>query len=350
MRKHPIGLIIMTALVPTIGHQYMIEMAAEYMDELFGELHVIVFDRTFEPVNGALRASAISEQFKHMSHVKVHHHVDDGAPQNDDGTKQFWDYWCDLAYKITSQDNFTHVFASEVYGNTYAEHLGAEFVPVDVDREVYRVKGTDVRRNLDFRFDEVMPAFKKYLARRVVFFGAESTGKTTMARKFAEDPQFKGQFLPEWARPYLERFGPEVTDARMKTITLAQFASQRAVVRNLRRPWVYQDTDLLSTIGYYRIYGGKQYEYIEHLFEQTKGNLYIVMNSGIPFAPDPLRYGGEVRETPDQFWIDLLEEYGCNYYVVKSAAGTEEQFAEIAEVVAKFQNETFSELVGFERD
>lgn len=344
------GLIIMTALVPTIGHGFLIETAAEIMDQNFGTLHVIVFDRSFEPIKGDLRASAIREQFAHMPWVKVHHHVDDGAPQNDDGTQAFWDYWCDLARNITGEETFQYVFASEAYGNTYAEQFGAEFIPVDIDREVYAVKGTDVRRQLNYRFGDVMPAFKKHLARRIVFFGAESTGKTTLSRMFATDNRYGGKFLPEWARPYLERFGPEVTDKRMENITLSQYATQKSVISSLTRPWIFQDTDLLSTIGYYRIYGGKHDGHIERLYQETKGHLYIVMNSGIRFTPDPLRYGGETRESTDQFWIDLLDEYGCNYYVVKDKGTAYSQFHEIAEVVAEFQSSTYKELANFERD
>ncbi|MNV84432.1 hypothetical protein D3C71_1783050 [compost metagenome] len=74
------------------------------------------------------------------------------------------------------------------------------------------------------------------------------------------------------------------------------------------------------------------------------------MNSGIRFTPDPLRYGGEIRESTDQFWIDLLEEYGCNYYVVKDKGTAYSQFHEIAEVVAEFQSSTYKELANFERD
>ena len=42
------------------------------------------------------------------------------------------------------------------------------------------------------------------------------------------------------------------------------------------------------------------------------------MNDHIPFEADPLRYGGTVRESKTQFWVDLLEEFGCKYHVVES--------------------------------
>ena len=347
-RQH--GVIVMTALVPTIGHQFLVETAAEAMELNFGKLHVVLFDRTFEPIKGALRASAIREQFKHMPHVQVYHHVDDGAPQVDDGTQTFWDYWVNLMTEITGVEKFTHVFASEAYGNKFAEQLGARFMPVDIGREIYPVKGTDVRRNLDERFMDVMPAFKKHLIRRIVMFGAESTGKTTMAQSLACDSFIGGKYLPEWARSYLETFGPEVTDERMEIIAQMQYSVQKSVIANLKYPWVIQDTDLLTTIGYARLYRTTPNYALEHMFRETKGHLYIVMNGDIPFTKDPLRYGGEARETTDQYWIDLLDEFGCSYYRVKSKGSHHDQYDEIAGVVSKFYEETYRDLVDFERE
>lgn len=343
------GLIIMTGLVLTTGHQFLVDTAAEYMDAIDGELDIIVFDRSFEPISGVRRQMALARHFAGKPWVNVFVGHDDNAPQNDDGTQEFWDYWVKIAFETTGATGYSHVFASEAYGNTYAKHLNAEFVPVDIERVVYPVKGTTVRRNLNTRFRDVMPTFKEVLARRIVFFGAESTGKTTMSRKMSTHPMLGGKYLPEWARPYLEQFGPEVTDDRMTNIMLSQFSIQRAVTSNLETPWIYQDTDLLSTIGYYRIYGGKQPAIINELFEETKGDLYVVMNSGIPFEMDPLRYGGSVRESSDQFWIDLLEEFGCNYYVVESTDQLEQE-VEISNMLVKFQADTFRDLVEFERD
>ena len=63
----------------------------------------------------------------------------------------------------------------------------------------------------------------------------------------------------------------------------------------------------------------------------TPSDLYIVMNSGIPFTPDKLRYGGTVRESTDEFWINILKEFGRPYYRVTET----EKFAQIAEVRAQ---------------
>jgi nicotinamide riboside kinase len=82
---------------------------------------------------------------------------------------------------------------------------------------------------------------------------------------------------------------------------------------------------------------------------QTKSDLYFVMNDEIPFEEDKLRYGGNKRETDKQFWIDLLEEYGCNYYVVKSVYMSN-QILEIEREIEKFLNNKFEKISSFMRD
>jgi hypothetical protein len=42
----------------------------------------------------------------------------------------------------------------------------------------------------------------------------------------------------------------------------------------------------------------------------------ILGQAAVPFAPDPLRYGGDRRESPDRFWIDLCERAGLPWVLV----------------------------------
>jgi HTH-type transcriptional regulator, transcriptional repressor of NAD biosynthesis genes len=346
----PIGFINVTALVPTVGHQHLVEFAANFMEQIGGVLHVTISVRSFEPFgSGRERRRAFEEQFSH-SNVVLHDVVDDHAPQSDDGTEAFWDYWVKLAHSSTHADKIDYVFASEPYGAKYAEKLGAEFIPCDIPRETFPVKGTPVRSDIMGKFDRVMPAFRQYLAKRITIFGADSTGKTTMARRLAAHPTLGGTYLHEWARPYLECVGTEVNQSRMDNISVGQWSAQRSVLRNGKTtPFTYQDTDLLTTIGFFRIFNLEPSYDVDEMFQQVKGDLYIVMNSGIPFEPDPLRYGGDVRESSDQFWIDLLEEYKCNYYVVK-ATDRDEQHSEIETVLDDFARKAWYDIAEFQRD
>jgi len=97
--------------------------------------------------------------------------------------------------------------------------------------------------------------------------------------------------------------------------------SRRHVVRlYVDKPFIIQDTDLLSTVGYWRHFEpGFLGRAVTDQAVSRASDLYIVAPSNIPFEPDPLRYGGDVRELPDTYWISLLEEFSLPYVVLENS-------------------------------
>lgn len=323
------GIIVMTAMPPTHGHAYLIQFARNYIRALGeGTLNVIVCARPFEPISGADRLSALREHFWNTSHVNIHRH-DGNDPQEPDETHDFWDRWVNIVTGLVAVREDDILFASETYGAEFAKHLGCRFQPCDVDRGVVDIKATYVREDPLVFFDNMIPEFSRELTKTVTFFGVESSGKTTMSRQMADE--FSSHWVHEWARPYLELCGPQVTDSRMADIVHGQYAAQRSVASLKQSPFIMQDTDLLSTLGYYRIYGGTPHPTLGVLIDATPSDLYIVMNSKVPFVPDPLRYGGDKRESTDEFWLDLLREFRRPVYYVQSV----EPYAQAAEIRAE---------------
>jgi nicotinamide riboside kinase len=85
--------------------------------------------------------------------------------------------------------------------------------------------------------------------------------------------------------------------------------------------FIIRDTDLFSTIGYWEQphWESELGEVPDGLISQARTNkadLYIITSSNIPFEADPLRYGGDHRESPDEYWISVAEKYGLNYVVL----------------------------------
>lgn len=321
----------MTALVPTVGHQYLVDFAANYMKTIGGKLTVLVCGRSIEPIPVTMRLSAL----KNPEHTNVDYiYMENDPPQNPEDAENFWDIWVSYAINavhFSGEGSIEYLFASEMYGLTYARKLGAQFIPCDIDREIFNVKGTNVRTDYVSAWDSVIPSFRPFLRKTFTFFGAESTGKTTQSKIAAKT--FGGTWVHEWARPYLEKLGPEVTDEKMEVITNAQYSVQKSVHQNpATRAIVFQDTDLLSTVGYYRIYSKNSPAKCDELAYKTRSDFYFVMNSTIPFKEDVLRYGGSVRESKDQFWIDILEEFGCKFHVVESIS-LEDRTEEIHSII-----------------
>jgi HTH-type transcriptional regulator, transcriptional repressor of NAD biosynthesis genes len=248
--------------------------------------------------------------------------IHETLPQRPEDARDFWPMWRRLLREHGMRDGDT-IVASETYGATLAETAGGVFVPYDLERSITPTRATAVREDPIGHFAEILPEFQPVLRRRVTVLGAESTGKTTLSKALAES--LPGHWLPEWARPYLEQLpSPEISFERMLVIWRAQQALQRSAEAFTDRPFIVQDTDLFATVGFWQAWdpGSVPQALIEDAIAD-RSDLYLITKSNIPFEPDPLRYGGEVRETTDEFWIDLAERHELNVVVIESAGPSE---------------------------
>lgn len=351
------SVVLMTALVPTIGHRALIEFASEVTS---GRVFVIVSTRDIEPVPGYQRINALENAFSNYSNVYILSHSDNHAPQNPNPDleydRSFWNYWEDVIYDLTLMQWDTPkaaVIASEDYGATLAKHLGCEFFPFDVDRSMYNISGTSVRKAIHHpsTWNKILPEFLAYLKFNVVMFGQESVGKTSTARKL----QSIGKFIPEYARGYLERpsIGTEVTEAKMNNIALGQIALQSMSQYVPQGRVNVLDTDILSTIGYCRIMGYPKLEKDLTLLYQNhyhKNMFYVLLRDDIPFEPDPLRYGGDVRESTLEFWEDLLKEFNCEYVVIPKNLSLINRVRWIEEEIQNRIHKRDLPIINFERE
>jgi len=311
--------VVMTAMPPTKGHIALIEFAARVGESV----EVYLQTQPGEPFIQE-RYSALVEATRHMSTVSIHRMHKTLPQEPDEETESmFWDMWAGFLHDwgITEDD---YIVASEGYGKELAKITGSTFIPFDMDRDVVHTKATLVREMPFDHFDQIIPEFQKYLRVRVTIFGAESTGKTTLARALAED--LGGLFLPEWARPYLETVGPEITHDKMQNIHTGQRALQMSAEKlAVDKPVIVQDTDLYSTLGYWEANTwsienkGKPSTPGAMLASDARthmSDLYIITRSNIPFEPDQLRYGVDKRELSDEWWIAFAEKHHLPFMVL----------------------------------
>lgn len=168
----------------------------------------------------------------------------------------------------------------------------------------------------------------------VTIIGAESTGKTSLSRQLADNVD--GDWVPEFARPYLEVTDGITNISSMIAIWQGQLALQHVATQS-PRPYVILDTDLYATVGYWKLPQSKSYlgACPEKLIEDAalyRSNLYLITQSNIPFEPDALRYGGDKRESTDEYWIRLCKSYQLPYHVI-SAANRDERLAEAIGII-----------------
>lgn len=301
--------VLMAAMPPTIGHLNLIQFASE----LSAATHVIVCTQPGEPFTKE-RFYAVEDAVAKMDNSTAVWDLHRTIEQNADAPG-FWPMWEQIMYDYGFRKG-DYIVSSEKYGQILAEKIGGQFMPYDLSRSITPIRATVVREDVIGNFPFIIPEFQPNLMMTTTIMGAESTGKTTLAKSIDGS---LSRVLPEWARPYLESFEDKsVTLERMNAIWAGQKALQKHGKSLRGMPWIIQDTDLFSTLGYARLHPELDVD-VDKLAEDAvalKSDLYLITTSNIPFEPDPLRFGIDKRESNDLFWVDLAIEFKLNYFLI----------------------------------
>lgn len=312
----PKAFVLMTAMPPTTGHLQLIQFADLLTPD---EVVVILCTQPHEPF-AFERVIAMQNAILNHRLTKVrishYHRTIEQNPQ----APGFWEMWRNLMLDFGMQPG-DYVVSSETYGKKVAELTQGVFYPYDIERCINPVKATPIRENFLTHFSEIIPEFQPFLRNTITIFGAESTGKSTLSGQLSIE--MNGHWLFEYARPYLENTINEITVRSMEAIWKGQSALQRQANNLLNKPLIVQDTDLFSTIGYWQLpswqekLGDCPFQLIQEA-QALQSDLYIITPSTIPFEADPLRYGGDVREGSDEYWVGICEKYNLPYKILQS--------------------------------
>lgn len=343
--------VLMTAMPPTKGHMNLIRFAASLP---VSGVTVLVCTQPHEPYAWE-RYDAVQEACRNLNYYDgatqvTAKHLNRELEQNAQ-TPGFWPMWDEIMKEHGFKPGDFCV-SSEAYGATLAGRLQGHFVPYDPQRELYYTKATNVRENMVQYFNDILPEFQKYLVTRITVFGAESTGKTTLSKELAE--VVNGHWIYEWARPFLELTQKPINAATMGEIWRGQNATQKHAGMFSDKPFIIQDTDLFSTIGYWdqphwRKDLGMSPEALHADAWATKSDLYLMTSERcVPFEPDPLRYGIDKRESGDAYWERLLQSHALPYEVLDHNA-YENRLARAVDLVLDCAKKK-AESIYFERE
>jgi NadR type nicotinamide-nucleotide adenylyltransferase len=341
-----------------IGHEQLLRFAVKIasQQESPTRVNVLINTRDCEPIPSHVREWALHQLMerldrenstKYKSVVSCYHGDVPQNPSEADSEEMFWEIWKFLLLKNTLVRPGDIIVGSETYCIKLAEVMRCTFLPYDVGRNTNQISATEIRKNPYNHFSKIVPEARSFFQTKVTLFGAESTGKSSMTARLASRI-FPNVVVTEWARPYLEMCGTELTQDKMNAIEKGQYAVQCCAASNPEAMFIFQDTDLISTFGYHKIFNSVPGKWLYYNMVETISDLYVVMNDQIPFEKDPIRYGGDVRQSNTDFWVDLLQEFGCNYMVVKSV-DPREQFDEITTAIDDLIAPKFNKLAEFQR-
>ncbi len=164
---------------------------------------------------------------------------------------------------------------------------------------------------------------------RICLTGAESTGKTEMAKALSK--HFSAPMVPEFSRDYAERAARELSFMDVMPIAKGQMELEEKL--SAGAPLVILDTDLLSTICYSRHHFGASPVILDAIAKKRLAGLYLLLDIDVPWLADPVRDSGDSRGALHERFCDVLDEFGAN---VKTIRGNwDERLKQAVEAIQK---------------
>ena len=154
---------------------------------------------------------------------------------------------------------------------------------------------------------------------KIVLFGPESTGKTTLSQQLAS--HYNTLWVPEYAREYLQ----DKWDREQKTcephdllpIAEGQMRLENEYTEKVKDLLIC-DTDLLETKVYSEAYYlGYTDPILEKYALENQYDLYLLTYIDTPWVKDDLRDKPDERENMYSYFKVTLEKYNRNFVILK---------------------------------
>jgi len=250
---------------------------AGWVRELYPDVTVVAFDADAAPPNAAPDAV-------HHAFVRAH-----------------------LPFPVDA------VFTAEPYGPAFARALGAAHV--GLDRAADPVSGSLVRSDVHVHRDRLDPRVYAHSVQRVVFLGAESTGKSTLAQALAE----------RLGTAYAEEYGRTLWEARGGHVPLADYVHIAERHREIEdeaalhaRRFLFVDTNAVTTQQYAFFFHGDCPARVQALAAECRARYAhtFVCAPDIPFDQDGTRVHPQVQQYMDGAVRNDLTVRGIPYTIV----------------------------------
>lgn len=287
------------------GHIALIRFAAAHCDELV----ISVFANPADPIAGEIRIAWIREEFIRYGKINV---VNIDAPG-----------------VISDQFGaFDYVFGSGPQDEALADMLVASYVSFDPDRNEQPISGRDILEHPFRHWDFIAQPARGHFVKRICFFGPESTGKSTLAKRMAE--HYRTGFVPEVAKEFISsnQFSAEdiIRIGHAQTVRVLQ---KTAIANKI----LFCDTDLITTEIYSDTYLHAIPPVLKTLELQVRYDQYFLFDIDVPWVPDGLRDLGDKRQEMFLRFKNELEQRSISYILLTG------EHARREEQVVKFVDE-----------
>jgi HTH-type transcriptional repressor of NAD biosynthesis genes len=296
------------------GHIALINFAAAQCDELIVSMSYTDND----VISSSLRFQWIEEIFKNQPTIKpalVRDDFDDESKLLPERTK----IWSDFVQRQYPPIHI--IFSSEEYGEPFAKNLNARHIAFDPPRIKLSISATLIRQKPFQYWDFIPPIVRPYFVKKICFYGPESTGKSTLAKRMAE--RYQTEFVPEVARELI--ISNDFTVDDIVKIGYAQFERVEEKTKTANKI-LFCDTDAITTEIYARHYLHVIPDILFELEKKIQYDIYFLMDIDVEWVADGLRDLGSEREKMFSVFREELQLRKINYLLVKGDYQEREKF------------------------
>jgi NadR type nicotinamide-nucleotide adenylyltransferase len=296
------------------GHRHLLEAAVAHADEVT----VIVVSRGSEAAPGELRKHWIEEAFPQVRVILLDQDAVGLASEDSPG-------WAAETIRVLGGRPDV-CFTSESYGDPWARAMGCDHFLVDRRRRTVPISGTEIRRDPLANMAFLRGGARGHCVKRVCLLGAESSGKTTLARALAE--RYATVWNPEIGHMYSwYRTGDPSDWGTWRTDEFVEIANLQNWYEDFLAQFadrvIFCDTSAWTTGLFHETYLGERSPEVDAAAMGREYDLYILCDPETPFAQDELgiRVDGPHRRQMYEAYLRHVQEIGAPYIVVSGAHG-----------------------------
>jgi len=159
---------------------------------------------------------------------------------------------------------------------------------------------------------------KKTNCKRIVIYGPESTGKTTLACDLAN--HYKTEWVPEYAREYLQKKWDSHREKcnldDLLNIALEQIKIENKMISKSKK-FIFCDTNVLVTKVWSEThFSGFSSPELRNILKSVRYDYYFLTNIDVPWVKDDLRDRPDNREEMFNYFKGQLDINEIQYSVI----------------------------------
>ena len=226
------------------------------------------------------------------------------------------------------------VFSSESYGEGFARELSTYFanytefasvrhIMVDPERKSFPISGTQLRANIHSLRHYVSPVVYASFVEKLCLLGGESSGKSTLAKKLADE--FQTNFVEEYGRTLSEEKNNVLVFEDLLRIAKVHIAQEDNLAETANR-YLFVDTSPLTTLLYSKHLFGHAEPELEWLAHRKYDRTFLCAPD-FRFVQDGTREGNGFRERQHEWYLKELEERNIRFTLLTGTL--EERIAQV---------------------